>query len=175
MNPLYTPRELQHQLRDSGAKTIFIVANFADAEFEEARNCAFKSIQATPNAPIRRALESLPLEGWSIRSRRIVRSALTLRKVDVRVRGQEHGRGWKALGRIVRGGALEPRVRRRSLALERERHAPGDAPCRGVERHVEIVRWQTGSGCGPGRERGQKGERERPDPHCRLESETHMS
>ncbi len=29
VNPLYTPRELEHQLRDSGAKTILIVENFA--------------------------------------------------------------------------------------------------------------------------------------------------
>jgi len=29
INPLYTPRELQHQLQDSGAKAIVILANFA--------------------------------------------------------------------------------------------------------------------------------------------------
>ena len=29
VNPLYTARELQHQLRDSGAKVIFILTNFA--------------------------------------------------------------------------------------------------------------------------------------------------
>ncbi|WP_157669248.1 AMP-binding protein [Chitinibacter sp. GC72] len=29
VNPLYTPRELQHQLKDSGATTIVILANFA--------------------------------------------------------------------------------------------------------------------------------------------------
>ena len=29
VNPLYTPRELEHQLRDSGAKVIVIVENFA--------------------------------------------------------------------------------------------------------------------------------------------------
>ncbi|APO73348.1 long-chain-fatty-acid--CoA ligase [Rhizobium etli 8C-3] len=29
VNPLYTPRELEHQLRDSGAKTIFVLENFA--------------------------------------------------------------------------------------------------------------------------------------------------
>ena len=29
VNPLYTPRELQHQLKDSGAKAIFILENFA--------------------------------------------------------------------------------------------------------------------------------------------------
>jgi len=30
VNPLYTPRELRHQLSDSGAKTILILENFAD-------------------------------------------------------------------------------------------------------------------------------------------------
>ena len=30
VNPLYTPRELEHQLRDSGAKAIFILENFAN-------------------------------------------------------------------------------------------------------------------------------------------------
>ena len=29
VNPLYTPRELEHQLQDSGAKAIVIVENFA--------------------------------------------------------------------------------------------------------------------------------------------------
>lgn len=29
VNPLYTPRELEHQLKDSGAKAIFVVENFA--------------------------------------------------------------------------------------------------------------------------------------------------
>ena len=30
VNPLYTPRELDHQLNDSGAKAIFIIENFAE-------------------------------------------------------------------------------------------------------------------------------------------------
>ena len=30
INPLYTPRELEHQLKDSGAKAIVIVSNFAN-------------------------------------------------------------------------------------------------------------------------------------------------
>lgn len=30
VNPLYTPRELEHQLKDSGAETIIILANFAN-------------------------------------------------------------------------------------------------------------------------------------------------
>lgn len=31
VNPLYTPRELEHQMKDSGAKAIFIIENFATA------------------------------------------------------------------------------------------------------------------------------------------------
>jgi len=30
VNPLYTPRELEHQLKDSGAKAIVVIENFAD-------------------------------------------------------------------------------------------------------------------------------------------------
>ena len=30
VNPLYTPRELEHQLKDSGAEAIVILENFAD-------------------------------------------------------------------------------------------------------------------------------------------------
>ncbi|MDX3926552.1 MAG: long-chain fatty acid--CoA ligase [Shinella sp.] len=30
VNPLYTPRELEHQLRDAGAKAIFVLENFAN-------------------------------------------------------------------------------------------------------------------------------------------------
>lgn len=30
VNPLYTPRELQHQMKDSGAKAIFVLENFAN-------------------------------------------------------------------------------------------------------------------------------------------------
>jgi long-chain acyl-CoA synthetase len=34
VNPLYTPRELEHQLNDSGAKVIFVVENFASTVAE---------------------------------------------------------------------------------------------------------------------------------------------
>src|SRR6218665_2112070 len=30
VNPLYTPRELEHQLKDSGAKAIVLIENFAN-------------------------------------------------------------------------------------------------------------------------------------------------
>lgn len=29
VNPLYTPRELEHQLKDSGSKALFVLENFA--------------------------------------------------------------------------------------------------------------------------------------------------
>ena len=37
VNPLYTPRELEHQLNDSGAKAIFVIENFATT-FEQVRS-----------------------------------------------------------------------------------------------------------------------------------------
>jgi len=37
VNPLYTPRELEHQLNDSGAKAIFVLENFAHT-FQEVRS-----------------------------------------------------------------------------------------------------------------------------------------
>ena len=37
VNPLYTPRELEHQLKDSGAKAIFVLENFAST-FQEVKD-----------------------------------------------------------------------------------------------------------------------------------------
>ena len=37
VNPLYTPRELEHQLKDSGARVIFVLENFATT-FEQVRS-----------------------------------------------------------------------------------------------------------------------------------------
>ena len=42
VNPLYTPRELEHQLKDSGAKAILILANFAHVLAEVIGNTAVK-------------------------------------------------------------------------------------------------------------------------------------
>lgn len=72
-----------------------------------------------PLARIRRAVESLGLDGWTLRSRRVIRCGIAGRKVDVRVRGKQPARGWTALSMAVKGGALDPAVRRRSLAVFR--------------------------------------------------------
>jgi len=40
VNPLYTPRELEHQLKDSGAKAIFILENFASTLQQVIKNTA---------------------------------------------------------------------------------------------------------------------------------------
>ena len=42
VNPLYTPRELEHQLKDSGAKAIFILENFAVTLQQVVRNTDIK-------------------------------------------------------------------------------------------------------------------------------------
>ncbi|MCB5195252.1 AMP-binding protein [Deefgea salmonis] len=47
VNPLYTPRELQHQLNDSGAETILILANFAHTLEKIIGNTAIKTTIVT--------------------------------------------------------------------------------------------------------------------------------
>ena len=72
-----------------------------------------------PLERIRRAIESLPLEGWSLRSRRIVRCGLAAEKVDVEVGRSEPGHGWEAIRKIVEGGDLTEVVRERALVVFR--------------------------------------------------------
>ncbi len=47
VNPLYTPRELEHQLNDSGAKAIVIVENFASVLQQVLRNTAVQHVVTT--------------------------------------------------------------------------------------------------------------------------------
>ncbi len=47
VNPLYTPRELEHQLRDSGARAILILANFAHVLAEVIENTEVKQAIVT--------------------------------------------------------------------------------------------------------------------------------
>jgi long-chain acyl-CoA synthetase len=47
VNPLYTPRELQHQLTDSNAKAIVIVENFACTLSEVIKNTALETVLLT--------------------------------------------------------------------------------------------------------------------------------
>jgi uncharacterized protein (TIGR00299 family) protein len=72
-----------------------------------------------PVARLKRVLGTLPLEDWSLRSRRVERHALVGRKVDVRVGGRQPHRGFKAIERIVRAGELDPAVRERALGIFR--------------------------------------------------------
>ncbi len=47
VNPLYTPRELEHQLKDSGASTIVIVSNFAHTLEKVVANTPIKHVILT--------------------------------------------------------------------------------------------------------------------------------
>jgi long-chain acyl-CoA synthetase len=47
VNPLYTPRELQHQLKDSGAEAIFVLENFATTVEQVIKNTAIKHVVVT--------------------------------------------------------------------------------------------------------------------------------
>ena len=44
VNPLYTPRELEHQLKDSGAETIVVIENFAHVLQEVLGNTPVKRV-----------------------------------------------------------------------------------------------------------------------------------
>jgi len=72
-----------------------------------------------PLARMRRALETLPVRGWTLRARRVVRCAVAGRKVDVRVSGHQPHRGWKELEKVVARSGLERPVRERALAIFR--------------------------------------------------------
>ncbi|MDK2726054.1 AMP-binding protein, partial [Vibrio vulnificus] len=47
VNPLYTPRELEHQLNDSGAAAIVIVSNFANTLEQIVENTPVKHVLLT--------------------------------------------------------------------------------------------------------------------------------
>ena len=47
VNPLYTPRELEHQLKDSGAKAIVILENFASVLQQALRNAQVEHVITT--------------------------------------------------------------------------------------------------------------------------------
>lgn len=47
VNPLYTPRELEHQLKDSGAKSIFVLENFAHTVQQVATEVGLRHIVVT--------------------------------------------------------------------------------------------------------------------------------
>jgi long-chain acyl-CoA synthetase len=47
VNPLYTPRELEHQMKDSGAKAIFILENFAHTLSACLKNTAIHKVVVT--------------------------------------------------------------------------------------------------------------------------------
>ena len=104
-----------------------------------------------PLARIRRALESLPVEGWRLSSRRVTRAGLTARKISVRLSGDHPGRGWRDIRRILKAGELKPTVRERALKIfrrliEAEAEVHGVAPEKvhlhevgGIDAIVDIV------------------------------------
>jgi long-chain acyl-CoA synthetase len=48
VNPLYTPRELEHQMKDSGAETIIVVENFAHTVEKVLSNTKIRHVVVTP-------------------------------------------------------------------------------------------------------------------------------
>jgi len=70
-------------------------------------------------AELRAALEALPVGGWSLEARKIVRCGLAATKVDVTVDEPSAHRGWHELEPIATHASLAPRVRERARAVFR--------------------------------------------------------
>ena len=100
VNPLYTPRELEHQLEDSGAKAIVIVENFASTLQQVLGNTHVEHVITTQigdmlprpkrwivNLVIKRVKKMVPawrIEGAiSFRTALVRGAAMTLRPVEV--------------------------------------------------------------------------------------------
>ncbi len=86
-----------------------------------------------PLSRVRDALASLPIRGFSLSSRRVVRSGLAARKAVVRVADAAEERGWRDIRRILERGRLDPAVRERALRIfrrliEAEAEAHGKTP-----------------------------------------------
>ena len=99
VNPLYTPRELEHQLKDSGAKAIFVLENFAHTVQQVAAQVGLKHIIVTAmgdmlgvkghvvNLVVRKVKKLVP--AWSIPSAVAFKAVLaggkhqTLKPVDI--------------------------------------------------------------------------------------------
>lgn len=84
-----------------------------------------------PLSTIRRALQRLPVRGWSLSSRRVRRAGIAARKVTVRLSGRARPRGWKQIRRIVERAGLDPPVRDRVLSVFR-RLVEAEASVHGV-------------------------------------------
>jgi long-chain acyl-CoA synthetase len=86
VNPLYTPRELEHQLKDSGAKAIFVLENFAHTVQKVIPRTDLKHIVVTAmgdmlgfkghivNLVVRRVKKLVP--AWSLPSARQFKEVL---------------------------------------------------------------------------------------------------
>jgi long-chain acyl-CoA synthetase len=56
-NPLYTPRELEHQMKDSGAETIVVVENFAHTVQQIVARTSLRHVVVTPMGELLGALK----------------------------------------------------------------------------------------------------------------------
>jgi hypothetical protein len=68
---------------------------------------------------LKRLLRGLDLRGYAISVRKTVRQGISGTKVDVKVTGHQHHRGWKEISGIVGGADLSPSVKEKALRIFR--------------------------------------------------------
>src|SRR5437763_5520164 len=69
VNPLYTPRELEHQLKDSGSKAIVIIENFANTLQQCIANTPVKHVVLASMGDLLGAIKGA-IVNWVVRSRK---------------------------------------------------------------------------------------------------------
>jgi uncharacterized protein (TIGR00299 family) protein len=85
-----------------------------------------------PLASLEAELRKLPLPGWRLESRRVMRCGLQATKLDVLIEGHEHAhRGLAEIVAILAAAGLDPADERRALSLF-ERLAAAEAAVHGV-------------------------------------------
>ncbi len=72
-----------------------------------------------PLTRLRAALATLPVRGWRMSSRRIVRAGMAVRRVDVTLTQPQPARDWRDLRKILLAGRLPAEVRDRALSIFR--------------------------------------------------------
>ncbi len=122
VNPLYTPRELEHQLKDAGAKAIFVLENFAHTVEQVVARTAVKHVVVTTmgdllglkglivNLVVRRVKKLVP--AWSLAGHQPFKAVLAAGAGQNACKNQRMRRPISPFCNIPAAPPVYPRARR---------------------------------------------------------------
>lgn len=70
---------------------------------------------------LKKALKKIPVTGYQLTSKRVVRNGISAAKVDVVIKGHTHHKStkWKDIGKIIKGSSLAPEIKQKGLSIFR--------------------------------------------------------